>query len=173
MATNPTLLCVHRDPARLRVLQENGYELLTAANGHEGLQLFRSRAVDAVVLEYSLGLLDGAVIASEIKQVRPNVPVVMVAEHAELPTGALHAVDALVSTSDPPHFVWAAVHFLLTVKPVQHRALRWSAQVGVLSRSRTGLMKTRDAVAQSATHDKDDPFPANVWEGILNGTVQF
>ena len=85
MATNPTLLCIHRDPAQLRVLEENGYELLTAATGHEGLRLFRSRPVDGIVLEYNLGLLDGAVIASEIKQVRPTIPIVMVAEHAELP----------------------------------------------------------------------------------------
>jgi CheY-like chemotaxis protein len=119
MATNPTLLCIHRDPAQLRVLEENGYELLTAATGHEGLRLFRSRPVDGIVLEYNLGLLDGAVIASEIKQVRPTIPIVMVAEHAELPDGALQAVDVLVSTSDPPHFLWAAVHFMLNVEPAQ------------------------------------------------------
>ena len=121
MSTNPTLLCIHRDPARLRVLQENGYELVTAANGHEGLRLFRSRPVDAIVLEYNLGLLDGSVIASEIKQIQPMIPIVMLAEHAELPDSALQAVDVLVSTSDPPHFLWAAVHFLLTVKPAQRR----------------------------------------------------
>lgn len=116
MATNPVLLCIHRDPARLRVLQENGYELLTAANGHEGLGVFGARAVDAVVLEYNLGLLDGSVIASEIKQVRPNMPIVMLAEPTELPAGALRAVDALMPRSDPPYFLWAAVHFALNVR---------------------------------------------------------
>jgi DNA-binding NarL/FixJ family response regulator len=118
MATNPVLLCIHRDAARMRVLQENGYELLTAATGHEGLGLFGSQPVDAVVLEYNLGLLDGSVIASEIKQVRPNMPVVMLAEPTELPAGALQAVDALVPRSDPPHFLWAAVHFALNVRRV-------------------------------------------------------
>src|ERR1700730_6212999 len=117
MATNPTLLCIHRDPARLRVLQEFGYQLLTAANRHEGLWLFRSQPVDAIVLEYNLGLLDGFIIASEIKQVQPAIPIVMLAEDAELPEGALQAVDVLVSTSDPPHFLWAAVHFLLNGRP--------------------------------------------------------
>jgi DNA-binding response OmpR family regulator len=155
------------------VLQENGYELLTAANGHEGLQLFRSRPVDAVVLEYNLGLMDGSGIASEIKRVRPNVPIVMVAEHPELPAGALQAVDVLVSTSDPPHFLWAAVHFLLTVKPAQHCELRVSRHVRRPTRSCHGFDRTRDAVAQSAIHDKDDPLSARVWESILNGTVQF
>jgi CheY-like chemotaxis protein len=173
MATNPTLLCIHRDPARLRVLQENGYELLTAANGHEGLQLFRSRPVDAIVLEYNLGLLDGSVIASEIKQIRPNVPIVMVAEHAELPAGALQSVDVLVSTSDPPHFLWAAVHFLLTVKPARHRELRASAHVRRLGRSREGLGRTSGDTFQSVTEERDVPFSVSAWKSILNGTIQF
>jgi len=37
MAANPVLLCIHRDPDRMRVLKENGYELLTAATGQEAL----------------------------------------------------------------------------------------------------------------------------------------
>lgn len=120
MTPKSVLLCIHRDPAQLRVLQENGYELLTAVNGHEGLQLFESQPVDAVVLEYNLSLLDGSVIASEIKQVQPNLPIVMLAEPTELPDGALQAVDALVPTSDPPHFVWAAVHFALSARRLEN-----------------------------------------------------
>jgi CheY-like chemotaxis protein len=51
------------------LLQGNGYRLLTATNGHDDQRLFMSRSVDAIVLEYHLGLLDGAFIAAEIKQV--------------------------------------------------------------------------------------------------------
>jgi CheY-like chemotaxis protein len=116
MAGDRVLLCIHRNPAQLSWLRENGYELLTAANGHEGLRLLMSRPVDAIVLEYHLGLLDGSVLATEIKQVQPELPIVMLAEHAELPDGALKSVDVFVSTSDPPHFLWAAVYFLLNVK---------------------------------------------------------
>ena len=117
MAPSNRLLCILRDPAQLSLLEENGYELLTATNGHDGLRLFMSRRVDAIVLEYRLGMLNGSVITTEIKQVRPKVPIVMLADHAELPDGALKSVDALVPTSDPPHFLWAAVYFLLSVEP--------------------------------------------------------
>ena len=94
MATNSTLLCIHRDPDQLSLLKEHGYELVTATNGSDGLRLFMSRAVDAVVLDYHLGLLDGSTIADEIKQVRPEIPIVMLTDHLELPDRALTSVDA-------------------------------------------------------------------------------
>ena len=117
MAANPVLLCIHRDPDRMRVLQGNGYELLSAATGQDALGLLGTRPVDAIVLEYySQGLFDASAVASEIKQVRPNIPIVMLAEPEELPVSSQHLVDILVSKSDPPHFVWAAVHFALSMR---------------------------------------------------------
>ena len=176
MATNSTLLCIHRDPTQLSLLKENGYDLLTATNGHDGLRLFMSHTVDAIVIEYHLGLLDGAVIAAEIKQVRPKVPIVMVADHLELPEGALKSVDALVTKSDGPHFLWAAVHFVLNIKPGQ----RLDGKVNVRTRQGPSLGQTRtrrrarrsEALAP-AQDDEKSPFSAELWKSILNGTVQF
>jgi DNA-binding response OmpR family regulator len=155
MATNSTLLCIHRDPAQLSLLQENGYELVTAASGHEGLLLFRSQPVDAIVLEYHLGLLDGAAIADEIKQVRPEVPIVMLTDHMEIPGSALKSVDALVAKADGPHSLLATVHFVLSAK----------------QRERAQRKPTRLTPASAAS--PEDPFSAEVWSGIRNGTVQF
>jgi DNA-binding response OmpR family regulator len=121
MAANSTLLCIHRDPAQLALLRENGYELITATSGSEGLQLLKSRPIDAIVLEYHLGLMDGAVVAADIKKVKPQLPIVMLADHLDLPDGALKSVDALVIKSDGAHFLWATVHFVLNVKPTQRR----------------------------------------------------
>jgi len=116
MADNGTLLCIHRDPAQLSLLQENGFELVTATSGAEGLRLLRTRSVDAIVLECHLGELDGAVIATEIKKAKPWLPIVMLADHLELPDGALKSVDALVTKADGAHFLWATVHFILNAK---------------------------------------------------------
>ena len=116
-----TLLCIHRDPTQLDLLQENGYQLVTATNGADGLRLLMSCPVDAIVLEYHLGLLNGAIAAAEIKKAKPQLPIVMVADDLELPEGALRSVDALVTKSDGPHFLWATVHFVLNVKPTQRR----------------------------------------------------
>jgi CheY-like chemotaxis protein len=92
-------------------LEDNGYRLVTATCGNEGLRLLMLQAVDAVVLEYHLGLLDGAIVASEIKQVRPQVPIVMVCDNLELPEDALKSVDAIVIRSDGHHFLLATIAF--------------------------------------------------------------
>jgi DNA-binding response OmpR family regulator len=119
MASHSTLLCIHRDPSQLAPLREHGYDLLTAATGSEGLRLLRSQPVDAIVLEHDLGMLDGAVVAAEIKKIKPELPIVMLADDLELPDGALKSVDALVTKSDGAHFLWATVHFVLTVNSRQ------------------------------------------------------
>jgi DNA-binding response OmpR family regulator len=181
MATASTLLCIHRDPDQLSVLKENGYELATATNGSEGLRLFMSQPVDAVVLEYHLGLLNGTIIADEIKQVRPEVPIVMLADHMELPVGALQSVDALVVKSDGPHFLLATVHFILNVKPAQRHEEKIRTQTPAHLR-RSG--KSRPSADQGQTDtlvsekggangENGVPFSPKIWRSIRNGTVQF
>ncbi len=116
MGTQSTLLCIHRDPGKLLHLEKNGYRLVSATNGSDGLRLLMSGTVDAVVIEYHLGLLDGATVASEIKQVRPTVPIIMVCDNLELPEDALKSVDAFVIRSDGHHFLVATIHFVLSVE---------------------------------------------------------
>jgi DNA-binding response OmpR family regulator len=177
MATNGTLLCIHRDPVQLSLLKENGYELATATNGSDGLRLFMSQPVDAVVLEYHLGLLDGATIADEIKQVRPEVPIVMLADHTELPSHALKSVDAFVDKSDGPHFLLATVHFVLNVRPAQHHIAQLRAQTTAHlrrpGRSRERAKGGQPNPPQLATDGKDTPLSQEVWRSIRDGAIQF
>ena len=116
MAAARSLLCIHRDPGQLMVLQEKGYAVIAATHGSQGLRFLVSKPVDAVVLEYHLGLMDGAAVAHEIKKVRPRLPIVMLAETLDLPEGALKSVDALVTSSDGPRFLLEAIHTVLQAK---------------------------------------------------------
>ena len=166
MADNNTLLCIHRDPAQLRLLQENGYELVTASSGSEGLRLLMTLPVDAIVLEYNLGLQDGAVVAAEIKKVKPQIPIVMLADHLELPDGALKSVDALVTKSDGAHFLWATVHFVSNVKPTLRERTTLSAQVSIRHRRpdspRGGPDRSRANPPHRTTDQRDAPFSPRV-----------
>lgn len=155
MRTSGTLLCIHRDPAQLTFLQDHGYELVTAANGHEGLNLFRSRAVDAIVLEYHLGLLDGLTVAEAIKRRCPAIPIVMIADHVELPSGALKSVDAFVAGADGPHFLLATVNSVLSVKR------------GAKSRSNPKSSRRLRHLALK------DSFTMEMWSGIRSGEIRF
>jgi DNA-binding NtrC family response regulator len=113
MASNSTLLCIHRDPAQLSLLRESGYELVTTANRHEGLRLLDSRLVDGIVLEHYQGIADSAAMTAAIKQARPGVPIVMLTDHLEVTAYDLEAVDALVLNADGPQFLLATLQFVL------------------------------------------------------------
>jgi DNA-binding response OmpR family regulator len=154
-------------------LRERGYELITATNGSEGLRLFMSRPVDAIVLEYHLGLLDGACVADAIKQVRPEVPIVMLTEDLELPDGAFKSVDAIVTKTDGADFLWATVHFVLNAKPsIPAKATpKAAAHSHLAGRSQIGPVRRHKA--SEGKNDEARPFPPKVWRGIRNGTLQF
>jgi CheY-like chemotaxis protein len=160
MGNNSNLLCIHRDPPQLRLLRDQGYELTTATSGSEALEVCISRPVDAVVLEHDLSFVDGASVADTIKQVRPDMPIILIAEHTELPASALKSIDALVAKSDGPHFLWATVHFILNVKPRQRRQLK-SAAARVRSAKR------------SSPELKEVPFSQREWRNIKNGIIKF
>jgi len=177
MATNTTLLCIHRDPAQLSLLQEH-YELLTATNGHEGLRLFMSQPVDAIVLDYQLGLLDGGIVAAAIKNVKPQVPIVMLTECMDIPVAALNSVDALVAKSDLAHSLLETVHSVLNGKAVLHgHQVKLRAETPVHPRTLRGawdgVERRRATLAQLAADEKNLPFSRRVWRSIRNGTVQF
>ncbi|HYM75568.1 MAG TPA: response regulator [Candidatus Dormibacteraeota bacterium] len=176
MAANSTLLCIHRDPSRLALLQEKGYQLVTATNGSEGLRLSMTHPVDAIVLEYHLGQLDGTLVATEIKRVKPQMPIVMLVDDLELPDGALKSVDAVVTKSDGVHFLWATVHFVLNVKPTPR--LRAGLRQAPIHRHRSGssggrLDRSQASRLHPSTDQSDKPFSSRLWRRILDGRIEF
>ncbi|MDP2644704.1 MAG: response regulator [Desulfobacterales bacterium] len=63
-------------------LKSRGYEIITAVNGEEGLELIRSQEPDAVVSDIMMPKMDGKTVcemANEIKKTRPYLTVIMTA----------------------------------------------------------------------------------------------
>jgi len=177
MATNSTLLCIHRHPAQLALLREKGYELVIATSVSDGLKLLMSRPVDAIVLEYLPGLLDSAVVAAKIKKVNPQLPIVMLADPKELPEGALQSVDALVTKADGAHFLWATLHFVLNVKPAKRPGKPKGAQPPAHPRSPGGSLdgvdRAQSKSPQMTTSEQDEPFSLSLWSSIWDGSIEF
>jgi CheY-like chemotaxis protein len=91
------ILCVDDEPIGLRVrkalLQREGYEVLTALSGTEGLELFTANPVEAVVLDYSMPDMNGDQVAAEMKRLKPAVRILLLSAYVELPAEALQWVD--------------------------------------------------------------------------------
>lgn len=176
MGINSTLLCIHRDPAQLHLLAQNGFNLVTATNGHDGLRLLLSQPVDMVVLDYGVGPGNGSGVADEIRKVNPRVPIVLLADR-KLPVAALKSVDALVANSDGSPSLLATVHGLLNARTARNQAGKQvvHTETGPLhprKRRERNQLRQNNA-AQLAAGEKGAPFSATVWRGIRNGTFQF
>lgn len=101
----PLILCIDDAEIALRVrsllLSSAGYSVLSATSGEEGLELFKTNPVDLVVADHFLSNKSGAEIAAEMKQVKPDVPILIVSASAERPAG-LQFADGFLSKGEGP-----------------------------------------------------------------------
>ena len=58
-------------------LKEEGYEVYTAANGREALDIIENVALDLVILDIKMPEMDGIEALRQIKEKKPNLPVVL------------------------------------------------------------------------------------------------
>jgi len=61
-----------------RLISFLGYEVVTAGNGREGLQLFSLSPFDLVITDLDMPVVDGLTFAYSIKERSPHTPVVMI-----------------------------------------------------------------------------------------------
>lgn len=61
-----------------KILAENGYEVLEAANGAEALGKFKECRPDAVLLDINMPVMDGIATLHEIMNIDPTAQVAMV-----------------------------------------------------------------------------------------------
>jgi CheY-like chemotaxis protein len=98
---------------RKMLLEQSGYEVLEATGGDEGLKLFRSHAVDAVVVDYQMPGMNGDVVAAKMKRINAHVPIMLLSAYGPLPKSKLKSVDSFVSKSQPPNILLSSLHDLL------------------------------------------------------------
>jgi CheY-like chemotaxis protein len=113
-----TLLCVDDNQSSLKmckmVLEDFGYKVLTASSGREGLEVFASNAIDAVILDYQMPEMNGELVAAEMKRTNPRIPILMLSGWVSLPESALQLVDEFVAKGAPVEFMLLAIQQLLS-----------------------------------------------------------
>ena len=116
-----TILCIDDHWSGLigckMLLESNGYAVLEATGGDEGLRLFLSHSVDAVVLDYQMPGKNGDVVAAEMKRAKPHVPIMLLSSYGPFPQRKLEAVDMFLSKSQPSKIFLSTLQNLLSRRP--------------------------------------------------------
>jgi DNA-binding NtrC family response regulator len=74
-----------------KALREEGYGVVNAATGAEGLEALASEAMALVLLDYKMPGMSGLEVLERIKESQPDLPVVFMTGHSSIPT----ALDSL------------------------------------------------------------------------------
>ncbi|MBU1171973.1 MAG: sigma-54 dependent transcriptional regulator [Proteobacteria bacterium] len=86
----PTLLIVDDEPSILNALKglltDEGFEVITAANGYECLKTIETEFPDLVLLDIWMPGIDGIETLKEIKKSHPRLPVIMISGHGTIET---------------------------------------------------------------------------------------
>jgi CheY-like chemotaxis protein len=64
--------------ARKMVLEELGYGIVTASNGHDALERFTPQKFDLVVTDYKMPRMDGLELIVQLRQLQPELPIILI-----------------------------------------------------------------------------------------------
>ena len=113
-----TILCIDDEPIGLRVrkmlLESQGYKVLTATSGREGLELFAAHPVSAVVLDYAMPEMNGDQVAIALKRLNPDVKILLFSAYVKFPEEVLQWVDGFAVKGDHPATLFTALQKLLS-----------------------------------------------------------
>jgi PAS domain S-box-containing protein len=173
---------------RKMLFECQGYAVLTALSGEDGLKQFDSSAVDAVILDYNMPGMNGAQVAAEMRRRKPAIPIVMLSAYMDLPKNVTRLVDAYVTKGESPTNLLNQLEHVLKARTHHHsdlegeyivfadRERRWvEVSDGVcklLGYSRTELLgRTIDELAAPELKESvPDHFESFMRDGFQRGS---
>ncbi|HEU4636119.1 MAG TPA: response regulator [Edaphobacter sp.] len=100
----PLVLCIDDELVGLKVrkmvLERAGYQVLTATDGSSGIALFESEPVDVVVLDYSMPGMHGGEVAARMRQIKPQIPILLLSAYIGLPGEVTSLVDLYMTKTE-------------------------------------------------------------------------
>ena len=104
MSRVPAILCIDDEVLGLEirkvVLEREGYVVYTATDGPTGIRLFRQNPVDAVVLDFAMPGMDGGAVAAALREIRPNIPILLLSAYLTLPEEVQRMVTLVANKGD-------------------------------------------------------------------------
>jgi CheY-like chemotaxis protein len=98
------VLCVDDEAVGLGIrkilLERAGYRVLIAADGSSGLKLFAAHPVDAVVLDYAMPGMHGGQVAQKMRQIKPEVPILLLSAYLNLPAEVTSLADLYMTKGE-------------------------------------------------------------------------
>ncbi|MDD3806736.1 MAG: bifunctional response regulator/alkaline phosphatase family protein [Candidatus Marinimicrobia bacterium] len=74
---------IHLLKPHILFLENKGYDVLTATNGVDALDIIRSQYIHAVLLDEMMDGVNGLAVLEKIKHLRPSLPVIMITKNEE------------------------------------------------------------------------------------------
>lgn len=120
------LLCVDDDKVALSgwclYLQGRGYKVMSASDGEDGLQIFATQPVAAVILDYAMPEVDGSSVAAIMKRMKPEVPILLFSGVSEVPPELREHIAAHMEKGCPPKELLQRIDEILGAETVAESA---------------------------------------------------
>lgn len=82
MSDRKRILVIDDEPTALdllrRILEMNGYEVMTAVNGQKGVELFKQHPCDLVITDMVMPIKDGLQTILDLRSAAPSLPVIAI-----------------------------------------------------------------------------------------------
>ena len=148
MRTPPLILIVDDNPANVEILQmrleANNYDIVTAADGEEGLAMAKEKQPDLILLDIMMPEIDGLEVCRRLKAdpALPFIPIIMItakADSKDVVAGLDAGGDEYLTKPVDHASLVARVKSMLRIKSLHDTVIEQSAQLNTQLKTATKI----------------------------------